>query len=109
MLKKWDIAAAVVILLAAGVIFVALLFNKQPGKTVVVTIDQVEFGRYRLDQDRTVEIKGSGSNLLVIENGHAYVKSADCPDKICVNHKPIVRSGEVIVCLPNKVVVEIEE
>jgi hypothetical protein len=32
---------------------------------------------------------------------------ADCPDKLCVHQKAISATGETIVCLPNKVVVEI--
>ncbi|HHW45603.1 MAG TPA: NusG domain II-containing protein [Clostridiales bacterium] len=107
MLKKADIAAAAAILLAAWLIFAFTLPKSKPGNTVLVTVDKQEYGRYPLSEDRTVEIKGIGTNLLVIENGSAYVKSADCPDKICVNHKPISESGEAIVCLPNKVVVEI--
>jgi len=54
------------------------------------------------------ELTDSGKNVLVIENGEASIKSATCPDKICVSHRKISKSGETIVCLPNKVVVEIE-
>ena len=33
---------------------------------------------------------------------------ADCPDKICVNTGKISKIGETIVCLPHRVVVEIQ-
>ena len=46
-------------------------------------------------------------NVLWIHNGMADMKNADCPDKICVNHQSISKARETIVCLPNKVVVEI--
>ena len=32
---------------------------------------------------------------------------ADCPDKLCVHQKAISKNHEMIVCLPNKVVVEV--
>ena len=35
------------------------------------------------------------------------MRKADCPDQICKNHKPIRKSGETIVCLPHKAVIEI--
>ncbi|KAI4447103.1 hypothetical protein C823_001622 [Eubacterium plexicaudatum ASF492] len=34
---------------------------------------------------------------------------ADCPDQLCVHQKAISGQGETIVCLPNKIVVEIAE
>ena len=36
------------------------------------------------------------------------MESSDCHNQVCVNHKPISRSGESIICLPHKVVVQIE-
>ena len=32
---------------------------------------------------------------------------ADCNDKICVNTRPARKDGQSVVCLPNRVVVEI--
>ena len=46
---------------------------------------------------------------VTIENGKADMISADCPDKLCVNQHAISSNGETIVCLPNKVVVEVED
>ncbi len=33
---------------------------------------------------------------------------ADCPDQLCVNQKPVSKNHESIICLPNRVVVEVE-
>jgi hypothetical protein len=75
---------------------------------VVVTVDGQLFGEYSLREDRTLEIRsGDGYNLLVVEGGYAYVRSASCPDGICAAHRPVSHEGESIICLPNKVVVEI--
>ena len=96
-----------------GVILLAilgiLLFRKE-GNTVKVTVDGKTFGEYSLNVDRTVEIKSEfGSNLLVIKDGKAYVEQASCPDGICSSHQPISYDGESIICLPNKVVVLIDD
>ena len=76
----------------------------------VVEIDGQEQGRYPLDQDTVVEIRlEDGSyNLLEIKDGRADIIEASCPDKICVDHHPVRQRGESLGCLPNKVVVEIE-
>ena len=102
------------IILISAILFIVLtaalglfLFRKA-GDTVTVTVDGRLFGEYSLSENRTVEIKnGNGYNLLVIEDGKAYVKEASCPDGICSSHRPVSSDGESIICLPNKVVVEI--
>ena len=33
---------------------------------------------------------------------------ASCPDKVCVRQHPVSGQGESLVCLPNQVVVEIQ-
>jgi hypothetical protein len=49
----------------------------------------------------------NNENVLVMEDGVAFVEKANCRDKICVEHKPVSQKGESIICLPHKVVIEI--
>lgn len=75
---------------------------------VVVLVDGTEIGRYLLSQDEEILIKGTkGDNFLVIKNGKAWIEEADCPDKLCMHAGKISKNGETIVCLPNKIVVEV--
>lgn len=58
--------------------------------------------------DQTFEVTNDLGHITVqIENGVASVIDADCRDQICVHTKPIDQGGEMIVCLPNKMYVEI--
>lgn len=86
-------------------------YNKksEAGDYVVVTVAGEEYARYSLSQSRKVNItiEGVETNQLVIRDYSAEVKAANCPDKICVNTKAIHKDGETIVCLPNKVVIEV--
>ncbi len=82
--------------------------SAEKGDYAVVTVDGAEIARYPLYEDREVTIEGvGGKNTLKISNGHADVTEADCPDKVCVDHRSISNKGETIVCLPHKVVVKI--
>lgn len=81
------------------------LFNRGMGSYAVVTQDGKEYGRYSLEEKQEILI--NDTNLLKIENGVADMIEANCPDKLCVHQKAIQKKGETIVCLPNKVVVEI--
>ena len=67
----------------------------------------VQPGTYVLTEDRRIEIN-HGTNILEIKNGEASMIEADCPDQICVHEKAISADGESIICLPNKIVVEVE-
>ncbi len=102
------IAALLAIIALAGLL--VFLF-RQPGDTVVVTIDGEHFATYSLSENATVPIQtgkdGEQINLLIIQDGQAYVQKASCPDGICAAHRPIKREGESIVCLPHRVVITV--
>jgi hypothetical protein len=107
--KKKIIADLILIsalLLVALSVFLCIELTREAGSYVRVTVDGVECARYSLSDDGEYVING-GTNLLVIENGKAYMKYADCPDGLCVQQGEKSRSGERIVCLPNRVMVEI--
>lgn len=86
-------------------------FSHKEGGYVYVEQDGVRTHVFPLNEDTKVELKadGDGCNVLVIENGRAYIESASCPDKICVNHRKIGFEGERIVCLPNRLIVRISK
>ena len=55
-----------------------------------------------------IKIQGKvGECILIIKDGEAYMQEADCPNQICVHHSPVSHKGETIVCLPNRVIIEI--
>lgn len=111
-MKKNDLIlmAALIVIAAAAFLGVSLysrISTKEP--EAVVYLDGKEQGRYPLSEDTTVEIRqGSSYNILQIRDGKADITEASCPDKVCVNHRPVNGQGESLVCLPNKMVVEIE-
>lgn len=109
-ISKNDIIFIVILVVLVG--GVAMFFSLRPqnaGAQVVVTVDGEEYGRYSLNEDTEVpiELEGVTTNLLIIKDGEADMTEADCPDKLCVHQKAISKNHETIVCLPNKVVVEI--
>lgn len=46
-------------------------------------------------------------NELCVAEGKAFMRAANCPDKLCVSQGAITRGGESIVCLPHKLVVQL--
>lgn len=105
-INKNDIIVCIVAILVSGI---ALWFcgHKTPGQEVSVTTSKGE-ERYSLNENRTIELEDTGRNVIVINNGAAYMQEADCRDQICVKHKPISKNGETIICLPNDVFVTVK-
>ena len=106
---KRDLILIGILLLTALILF--LLFKdkprNEPDAVAVVTVDGTEIARYPLSRNGTF-VLNEGSNTLVIENGEAWVSEANCPDKLCMGFGKISKNGEIIVCLPNRLIVMIE-
>ena len=95
-------------LLLIGGILALLLYPRDTGYAIQISVDGNELATYPLAVDRTIPITGvNGENLLVIENGFAWITEADCPDHLCEKMPKISRVGETIVCLPHRVVVTV--
>ncbi|MCI1930186.1 MAG: NusG domain II-containing protein [Clostridia bacterium] len=108
-MKKLDFVIILVLLALAAVMYTTVLKPGKGGAVAVVYIDGEKEAEFPLDEDieKTFSTK-YGTNTIKIENGEVSMESADCPDQICVNHKPISKENESIICLPHKFVVEIE-
>lgn len=109
-MKKMDfLLIAIVLIGAAAFYFSGWLRPEGEGETAVVLLDGKEFDRFPLYKDGVYPIQVDGrENIVEIHDGIVDVTDASCPDKLCVNQKPIQLAGETIVCLPNRLVVEIE-
>ena len=106
--RRHDILFIAVLLFLCAAAALGLYVFREDGDTVTVSIDGQLYAEYPLTEDRVVElISDGGFNRLIIEDGYAYVEEASCPDGICSSHRPISHNGESIICLPNKVVIEI--
>jgi hypothetical protein len=61
-----------------------------------------------LDVDGRYPVSGPlGTAFLVVQKGRAHLENAPCPLKICEAMGPIDRAGQVIVCLPNRIVIKV--
>lgn len=105
------------IILLMGILFTAVmlwlipvLLNTNSPALVRILQDGREIGTYSVLEDRTVTIpyEEDSYNLLLINNGQVSVSDADCPDGLCIRQRAIMRNGESIICLPHKLVIQIE-
>ena len=106
--RLWfDLALILALLILAGVLFFGLRSGEEQGASVVVLLNGEEAARYPLGRNGSYSLNG-GTNTLVIEDGYAWLSEAECPDQICVHMGKIHLDGQLIVCLPNGVIVTVE-
>ena len=107
--RNEGILIGIILLAAVGYMLWRQLAPTAPGGEVVVQADGKEYARLPLSENAELDIaQGERHNHLVIKDGVATVTEATCPDKQCVHQADISRNGEMIVCLPNQVLITIE-
>lgn len=100
------------LVLAASGAIVALLFatlwhNELAGKVRIRAGESV-FATLSLAQKRTLEVPGPlGISRIEIDNGRARVASDPGRHQYCVKQGWLTRAGEIAMCLPNQVSVEL--
>ncbi len=102
-MRKGDIALIIV-----AVIFLVLwLIPKPQGSTVIISLNGEVYREIPLNENSVIPIETEfGKNTVVIEKGEVWVIHSDCPDGLCEKDR-ISKSGESIVCLPNRLSVTV--
>ena len=101
-----DIILIGTLLVLALSAFVITELLRSDGAFVRVSVDGEVVAEYSLSENAEYSLNG-GTNILVIEDGAAYIRWADCPKQICVKDGKISRTGERITCLENRVIIEV--
>lgn len=104
-MKKRDLIFALAVILISVAYFLGIKLFAVKADTVRIMVNGELFCEKPLSENCVIDI--CGTNTAVIENGSVYMKSADCPDKLCVHQGKIYDSSKKIICLPNKVVIEV--
>ena len=107
-MKKNDlilISSIMVVVAAMMIIFLIMGRNDDTSLKFQIMVQGEHYLTTDLEKEQTINI--NDTNVLRIEEGKGQMIQADCRDQICVHHRPIDSLGEVIVCLPNRVIVSV--
>jgi hypothetical protein len=78
------------------------------GQAVRIEVDGTVYTTVQLHNEQQLAVPGPlGTTQVLIQDGQAAITASPCRAKICVQTGPIEQSGQMIVCVPNKVVVRI--
>lgn len=104
-MKKGDIAVICSVAVAFVLSVVLLISFSKQGSRVVVKQDNKIVYNESININKTVDTL---TNTVIIKDGIVYISDATCKNQVCVNTGKISKKGESIICLPNKVIVEIK-
>ena len=112
----WDLPVILVVI-ALAVIGAAVIWGggETAGATVVVSVDGEEVERCALaefpDADRQYSYNGYTLTVSLTETFSGEmglrVSESDCPTQDCVHTGEISRSGQSIVCLPARIIIQL--
>ena len=99
----------VFLLVISSVATLALLqSSEESGSAVEIKIMNRHFATFPLKADTTFTVIGAiGETQISIAKGKVRVLQSDCRQKICVKTGWISRGGQLIVCVPNQVVIAV--
>ncbi len=112
-MKRGDLGLIAVLLIGV-IVLIAFLWNgdenEYSGTTFAkITVDGELYKTLELTAElQELEIRTDrGYNLIRIQEHAVQILDADCPDQLCVHMGAVRKVGERVVCLPNRVLVEV--
>lgn len=100
----YDYLLAVIIIILFSAPLLSFVKAAADHQKAIVYLDNKIIKQVDLSDDKIISV---GKMLLEVKGKKIHVLKTDCPNKICQNAGWISAPGQSIVCLPNKLVVEI--
>ncbi len=81
--------------------------QSQGGKTALIYEKNKLLEKVSLDKEGIITLL-NGKMQIEVKKGKIRVREADCPQHLCVNMGWIQYGGQNIICVPNKVSIEVK-
>ncbi|KAF1297968.1 hypothetical protein BAU15_08670 [Enterococcus sp. JM4C] len=118
-LKPWDIVIITGLILVSFAPLVVFALQQESDtepsvtKQAVLRVDGEEIKTFDLIEGQesytyTYEDEHGDYNVIEVSDGMIRIKEADCGDQICVRQGWAKKNGETRVCLPHKLVLEVQ-
>ena len=112
-MKKNDLMliGALLLLCGIGTAFFSMRADSEARHAVIMQNNVILYdipltGHTGMEEIRIAD--GDGENIIRIEGETIAVIDADCPDLVCVHTGAASQKGDVIACLPHKLLIEVK-
>ncbi|MBF1294891.1 NusG domain II-containing protein [Parvimonas micra] len=111
-MKKGDIIVifTLIVVFCLSFIYISNSFITTGDKYISVQVNGEEIKQITFGNEKKVyPIRTSfGLNILEVDNESVRVIEASCPDKLDVKFGKINKVGQAIICMPNRLVIQIK-
>lgn len=105
---RGDIILIAVLLALSLLSLGAIRFFGVSGKHAVVEVDNRRVLELPLDHDIVTTVTGPlGETVIEVEKGAVSIPKSPCTNKYCMHMGHIRQVGEILVCVPNHIIVRI--
>ncbi len=104
-MKKWDFIIIFSTIAMSLTIFLCITLIGSTGETITISQNNSIVYEGRLSVNKQVKLS---TNTVEIKDGKVKMDYSTCKNQICVKHRHISKKDESIICLPNKVIIEIK-
>ena len=110
---KFDIILSITVLIISAILGSFVYFKKSNNLICVIIDCNNNQTNYILKEEnideRIVDVQGLNDILRVgLSNNGVRIVESNCPHQDCVNEGKITKNGQTIVCLFNKVVIQLK-
>lgn len=103
-IKPFDMILIVSLLMAALSLWVYDFISAEDPSLVRIYGEQGLFREVSIHEEGRVTITGPlGESIVEVRSGEVSMAFSPCANKLCIHMGKISRSGESILCVPNKV------
>ena len=109
-MKPVDFILIILLMIASFSPFLLLRGNQQPGQIAQLRVNSQVVKTFDLRKDQTYTYRDQAHddiNKIEVRDGQIAIVYANCGDQICVRKGYIGKTGQTIVCLPHRLVIEI--
>ncbi|MFQ6090864.1 MAG: NusG domain II-containing protein [Candidatus Bipolaricaulia bacterium] len=105
---KWGDWLLITGVIAASLVFIPLLHSAARGRVALVRVGDTVVRELALNREQRLVVAGRlGETEIEVRDGRVRVVRSPGPWKLCIRRGWISRPGEALICLPNRVTVEI--
>ena len=101
------------VIIAAVLLGIYLLLGRRSSsKHILIWQDgelKYDFVMSELTEKKIITIQGKYTAEIAISQDYAAVVKSNCPHEDCVEQGAVSKAGESVICLPNRLVVEITD